>query len=148
MIMSQGDVSALRDTAGNVVDEIIEDFSESICALCESGGDMICCDGKCLRSFHPSCIGLREEDIPEDSPFICSDCVNGIQRCFQCKHFGVASQLIKCRVPFCGKFYHADVSLHKHTRSFFTSYSVFHQLITITMFAVCTCAMIVARQPY
>lgn len=114
--MPQVDVNALRNAAGNSSDGIIDDFSESICAICESGGDMICCDGKCLRSFHPSCIGLREEDIPEDSPFVCSDCVNGIQRCFECKHFGIANQLIKCRVPFCGKFYHADVSLHKRAR--------------------------------
>ena len=33
------------------------DLNDPICAVCESGGDMICCDGKCFRSFHPKCIG-------------------------------------------------------------------------------------------
>jgi len=32
---------------------ILDDFSEPICAVCEIGGEMICCDGRCLRSFHP-----------------------------------------------------------------------------------------------
>jgi len=85
------------------------DYSDVICAACELGGDMICCDGRCLRSFHPSCIDLNEEDIPEDSPFLCVDCTNGIHRCFACKHFEIESDMVKCSVPFCGKYYHKKV---------------------------------------
>jgi hypothetical protein len=85
-----------------------DDFSDSVCAICRAGGEMICCDGKCLRSFHPKCIGLREEDIPEDSPFVCSDCFSGIQRCFICSQFGIENELVKCKLPYCGKFYHPD----------------------------------------
>lgn len=85
------------------------DFSDVICAACELGGDMICCDGHCLRSFHPKCIDLNEEDIPEDAPFLCVDCSNGIHRCFVCKHFELESELVKCSLPFCGKFYHKKV---------------------------------------
>ncbi len=39
-------------------DQPFEDLNDPICAVCETGGDMICCDGKCLRSFHPKCIGV------------------------------------------------------------------------------------------
>ena len=91
------------------------DWSDLICAVCELGGEMICCDGKCLRSFHPLCINLDEENIPEDSPFLCIDCENGLHRCFYCKKFDVEIDLIKCSLPFCGKFYHKEVSiLHIH----------------------------------
>ena len=31
----------------------LRDSSDIICAVCELGGDLICCDGRCLRSFHP-----------------------------------------------------------------------------------------------
>jgi hypothetical protein len=85
-----------------------DDYSDLVCGICKSGGDMICCDGKCLRSFHPNCIGLKEEDIPEDSPFVCSDCFSGIQRCFVCYHFGLENELVKCSVTHCGKFYHPN----------------------------------------
>jgi len=85
-----------------------DDFSDLICSICRTGGDIICCDGRCLRSFHPKCIGLKEEDIPEDSPFVCSDCFSGIQRCFLCCHFGIENELVKCSIPFCGKFYHSE----------------------------------------
>ena len=85
------------------------DYSETICPICELGGDMICCDGRCLRSFHPVCIDLKEEDIPEDSPFLCVDCTNGLHRCFSCKNFDIEIDLIKCTLPFCGKFYHKKV---------------------------------------
>lgn len=88
------------------INETDEDYSDPVCAVCRGGGDMICCDGRCFRSFHPACIGLREEDIPEDSPFVCSDCFCGIQRCFCCSDFGIEHELVKCCVPHCGKFYH------------------------------------------
>lgn len=86
-----------------------DDFSDPICAACLGGGDLICCDGKCLRSFHPRCIGLKEQDIPEDAPFVCSDCYRGVQRCFACKNFEMDGDLVKCDAPFCGKFYHRKV---------------------------------------
>jgi hypothetical protein len=86
-----------------------DDYSDPICSVCMGGGDLICCDGRCLRSFHPKCIGLNEEDIPEDSPFVCSDCYRGVQRCFSCKEFGLERTLLKCSIDFCGKFYHSEV---------------------------------------
>ena len=52
------------------------------------------------------CIDLKEEDIPEDAPFQCVDCENGIHRCFACKEFDLEEDLIKCSLRFCGKYYH------------------------------------------
>ena len=97
--------SALNSCSNDV------NLNDSICAVCETGGDMICCDGRCLRSFHPKCIGLRDSDIPDDRPFICSDCWNRVHRCFSCKVFEVEEKLVKCSLTSCGKFYHSKVFL-------------------------------------
>jgi hypothetical protein len=34
--------------------------NESICALCDDGGDLLMCDGVCMRSFHRRCVGLSK----------------------------------------------------------------------------------------
>lgn len=36
-----------------------DDYHESICAVCETGGALICCMGRCLRSFHLKCIDIQ-----------------------------------------------------------------------------------------
>ena len=36
-----------------ISEEELRDCSDPICGICELGGEMICCDGGCLRSFHP-----------------------------------------------------------------------------------------------
>ncbi len=40
---------------------------------------------------------------------MCSDCYNKVARCFKCKHFDIEEDLVKCSVPYCGKFYHSKV---------------------------------------
>ncbi|KVI08051.1 Zinc finger, FYVE/PHD-type [Cynara cardunculus var. scolymus] len=29
-----------------------DDGFETVCAICDDGGDLTCCEGKCLRAFH------------------------------------------------------------------------------------------------
>ena len=43
------------------------------CSVCRDGGDLLCCD-RCPKSFHLDCIGLKEEDVPEDS-WYCKKCM-------------------------------------------------------------------------
>lgn len=102
-----------------------DDFHESVCGVCETGGSLVCCRDACLRSFHPSCIDLRvstyttpitrhacgngvcmQEEELWASGFRCSDCENKVHRCFSCKEFQTEAQLLKCSVEFCGKYYH------------------------------------------
>lgn len=33
----------------------------SICSFCEGDGDLVCCEGVCLRSFHASCLGFKKK---------------------------------------------------------------------------------------
>ncbi|CAI2349768.1 unnamed protein product [Caenorhabditis sp. 36 PRJEB53466] len=42
------------------------------CGLCSTGGDILCCE-LCPASFHLTCIGLEESDIPEGN-FYCNRC--------------------------------------------------------------------------
>jgi len=93
----------------SVLQSQCEDDSDCICAICETGGELICCDGKCSRSFHPKCIGLKDSDVPDDQQFICSDCINCVHRCFSCKEFEFEDVLVKCGENSCGKFYHNKV---------------------------------------
>ncbi len=48
-----------------------EGGNEDYCCVCFDGGDLLCCDGVCFRSFHSQCIGLQE--IPEGE-FVCDLC--------------------------------------------------------------------------
>lgn len=38
-------------------DESENERGESLCIFCDDGGNLLCCDGPCMRSFHP-----RRED--------------------------------------------------------------------------------------
>lgn len=29
-----------------------EEYGDSVCTLCDDGGELLCCDGPCMRSFH------------------------------------------------------------------------------------------------
>ncbi|KAJ0500867.1 putative [histone H3]-lysine(4) N-trimethyltransferase chromatin regulator PHD family [Helianthus annuus] len=53
----------------------VDDTFDTVCAICDNGGDLTCCEGRCLRSFHAtvksakfansSCksLGLLEEEV-------------------------------------------------------------------------------------
>lgn len=86
-----------------------EDFfrGDTICAWCDDGGDLVMCDGPCMRGFH---MGLSHKDrfiaeilvperdcnplkVPEDLkaailnskyPFECPNCWSRTHRCFKC----------------------------------------------------------------
>jgi hypothetical protein len=34
-----------------------------VCALCFDGGELLCCDGPCMRSFHYTCLGLTQKQV-------------------------------------------------------------------------------------
>ncbi|XP_055972757.1 histone-lysine N-methyltransferase NSD3 isoform X2 [Sorex fumeus] len=77
---------------------------DSVCQICESSGDsLIPCEGECCKHFHMECLGLTS--LP-DGKFICVECKTGQHPCFSCK---VSDTDVKrCSVGACGKFYHED----------------------------------------
>ncbi|XP_044370392.1 protein ENHANCED DOWNY MILDEW 2 isoform X2 [Triticum aestivum] len=94
-----------------------------ICAICDEGGDLICCDGDCGRSFHPTkptgeashcdTLGLSEEqlELPE---FLCENCASKKHQCFVCGELGSSDQgggeqvIIQCNKRGCKRFYHPE----------------------------------------
>ena len=53
-----------------------EDANDDHCGICGQGGSLLCCDGRCRRAFHLSCIGMRERDVPRNDWF-CDQCRKG-----------------------------------------------------------------------
>lgn len=39
------------------------DTSQPVCGLCLDGGDLLCCEGRCYRSFHRECLGFTDEEV-------------------------------------------------------------------------------------
>mmetsp|Transcript_25257 Transcript_25257/g.44891 ORF Transcript_25257/g.44891 Transcript_25257/m.44891 type:complete len:1240 (-) Transcript_25257:53-3772(-) len=56
--------------------EAVPDRNDEECTICETGGDLLCCDGPCLRAFHLHCLNLKESDLPEKE-WYCGDCAVG-----------------------------------------------------------------------
>jgi hypothetical protein len=48
------------------------------CSICRDGGNLILCDG-CPKSFHLSCLKLKESDLTE-SNWYCANCIPKIER--------------------------------------------------------------------
>jgi hypothetical protein len=36
------------------IDQDDEELGDPLCTICDDGGDLLCCDGPCMRSFHTS----------------------------------------------------------------------------------------------
>ncbi|CAO2201367.1 unnamed protein product [Urochloa humidicola] len=96
------------------------ELNHVVCALCGDGGELLCCEGPCLRSFHatrdagrPSgCRSLRftTAQVQAMPHFLCSSCTNRKHRCALCGQRGSSSELnaevFRCDHDTCGRFYH------------------------------------------
>ncbi|MCO5606133.1 hypothetical protein L7F22_060320 [Adiantum nelumboides] len=71
------------------------DLLETVCCICDDGGNLIYCDGRCLRSFHLSngatlcpSVGLSEAEVEHMDKFFCPNCTLNIHQCFACGQLG------------------------------------------------------------
>ncbi|KAJ0943821.1 hypothetical protein HanPSC8_Chr03g0109141 [Helianthus annuus] len=83
-----------EDDDVDVDDEIDDDSDElfdSVCAFCDNGGDVLLCEGKCMRSFHPTVDA-------------------GLDTCCESLGFENAAQyeVFPCVSATCGHFYHPE----------------------------------------
>ncbi|XP_008669978.1 protein ENHANCED DOWNY MILDEW 2 isoform X7 [Zea mays] len=96
------------------------DLFDSICAICDDGGDILCCDGPCMRSFHAKegsgedsycdTLGYTEAEVEAMKLFLCKNCEYKQHQCFICGVLepsnGAAAKVFLCNNATCGHFYH------------------------------------------
>ncbi|MED6135290.1 hypothetical protein PIB30_045040 [Stylosanthes scabra] len=109
-------LTILKEKPGNtnlsdsdkVINEASEDSEEEddsssheVCAICDDGGNLTCCEGPCMRSFHArktdgrrsKCASLgftQKESIPS---FYCKNCIYKQHQCFACGELGSSDQV-------------------------------------------------------
>ncbi|KAF5202892.1 Enhanced downy mildew [Thalictrum thalictroides] len=71
------------------------DLSDTLCAFCDNGGELLCCEGRCLRAFHATvdadfgCKSLRlSKDQLHAPKFLCKNCQYKKHQCFACGKLG------------------------------------------------------------
>ncbi|KAL9241277.1 hypothetical protein vseg_015407 [Gypsophila vaccaria] len=100
-----------------------EGLFDTCCSLCDNGGDILCCEGRCLRSFHACrqtgsfgeeiCAGLgfSETQVKALPNFICKNCKYQRHQCFICGKLGSSditsnAEVFPCVAGNCGRYYH------------------------------------------
>ncbi|WVZ64093.1 hypothetical protein U9M48_013662 [Paspalum notatum var. saurae] len=128
-IADDGDIDeiVMEDVNSESDEEEDEDLFESICAICDNGGDLLCCDGPCMRSFHAKkgtgedsycgTLGYTEEEVEAMNIFLCKNCEYKQHQCFICGVLepsdGAVAKVFLCNNATCGHFYHPKCVAHK-----------------------------------
>ncbi|KAL3508426.1 hypothetical protein ACH5RR_027827 [Cinchona calisaya] len=97
-------------------------FYDTVCAICDNGGHLIVCEGKCSRSFHAivedgvmcDSLGYSADQIVAlwSQPFLCPNCQFKRHQCFGCGKLGSsdkssgAAEVFQCACRACNYFYH------------------------------------------
>lgn len=85
-------------------DEDEDEQFDHVCALCDDGGELLCCEGRCIRSFHPTvesgaeslCESLSYRNHQAIQTFLCKNCQYQRHQCFACGLLG-SSDKSTCR---------------------------------------------------
>ncbi|XP_075481593.1 protein ENHANCED DOWNY MILDEW 2 isoform X2 [Primulina tabacum] len=98
-----------------------DDCFDSVCAICDNGGNIILCEGKCMRSFHANFIdgeeskceslGFNDAEALKNVDFYCKNCEHKRHQCFACGELGSSddssvAEVFRCGNGACGHFYH------------------------------------------
>lgn len=97
------------------------DLFDSVCSICDNGGELLCCEGRCLRSFHATkkagedsdcnSLGLTRFQVEAMQNFLCKNCQLKQHQCFACGKLGSSdksanAEVFTCVSATCGRFYH------------------------------------------
>ncbi|GAB4849712.1 hypothetical protein Ancab_004506 [Ancistrocladus abbreviatus] len=100
-----------------------EQLFDSVCAICDNGGELLCCEGNCFRSFHATAeaayeaesecasLGLSKSEVEAMQNFRCKNCQYNQHQCFCCGQLGSSdlnsgAEVFRCVNATCGHFYH------------------------------------------
>ncbi|KAG6634690.1 protein ENHANCED DOWNY MILDEW 2-like [Carya illinoinensis] len=98
----------------------VEGVFDSVCAFCDDGGEILCCEGRCMRSFHatvetganmcPS-LGFSLGELHGLPRFVCKNCEYQQHQCFACGKLGSSNvfsgaEVFPCVSATCNYFYH------------------------------------------
>ncbi|KAL6644237.1 hypothetical protein ACP70R_015845 [Stipagrostis hirtigluma subsp. patula] len=101
-------------------DEEDGDLFDSVCAICDNGGELLCCEGSCMRSFHAkigdgedsycATLGYTLREVKEIKNFLCKNCEYKQHQCFVCGELepsdGPNAKVFLCNNATCGHYYH------------------------------------------
>ncbi|GMH25034.1 hypothetical protein Nepgr_026877 [Nepenthes gracilis] len=100
-----------------------QELFDSVCAICDNGGELLCCEGICFRSFHATpdaaaeaesecaSLGLSKREVEAMQNFRCLNCQYNQHQCFSCGRLGSSdinngAEVFRCVNATCGHFYH------------------------------------------
>ncbi|KAL6842480.1 hypothetical protein ACP4OV_027715 [Aristida adscensionis] len=115
-------------------DEEDEDLFDSVCSICDNGGDLLCCEGSCMRSFHAkrgdgedsycATLGYTLTEFKAIKNFLCKNCEYKQHQCFVCGKLehsdGPNAKVFLCNNATCGHYYHPNCVaklLHPNNRN-------------------------------
>jgi histone-lysine N-methyltransferase SETD2 len=99
-----------KGSGGNKQKEADDDSSDDEADMDELEG-IFCCDGPCLRSFHPSCCGFDAPPGDAESKWYCDECSSHWHKCFICGEKGEDDEedgVHKCQKDNCGRYFHHE----------------------------------------
>ncbi|TKY68853.1 ENHANCED DOWNY MILDEW 2 [Spatholobus suberectus] len=96
---------------------------DTVCAICDNGGEILPCEGRCLRSFHATkeagidafceSLGYTSAQVKAFPNFYCKNCKYKQHQCFACGKLGSSdvsskAEVFPCVTANCGHYYHLE----------------------------------------
>ncbi|KAK7386178.1 hypothetical protein VNO78_26212 [Psophocarpus tetragonolobus] len=96
---------------------------DTVCAICDNGGEILPCEGRCLRSFHATkeagidafcaSLGYTSAEVKAFPNFYCQNCKYKQHQCFACGKLGSSdvsskAEVFPCVTANCGHYYHPN----------------------------------------
>ncbi|KAK2405930.1 protein ENHANCED DOWNY MILDEW [Trifolium repens] len=96
---------------------------DTVCAICDNGGEILPCEGRCLRSFHATIeagrdsfcdsLGYTITQVNAFPNFYCENCKHKKHQCFACGKLGSSDEssnpeVFPCVTANCGHYYHPE----------------------------------------
>ncbi|XP_076929948.1 protein ENHANCED DOWNY MILDEW 2-like [Bidens hawaiensis] len=112
----------VSDDEGENEDDFYDEIFDSLCTFCDNGGDVLPCEGPCMRSFHPtvdagfdtSCESLGLLNAAQFKVYMNlygTASKHQKHQCFACGSLGSfdkssSAEIFPCVSATCGHFYH------------------------------------------